>query len=723
MKEIRKSYCGLCHPRCGIRLHLENGKITKVTGDPDHPINRGVICERGRLMPDHVHHPDRLNYPLKRIGEKGMGQWEQISWNQALDEVASKLSQLKEKYGPETLSFTHGTGRTYHWDARRFYNIFGSPNMSGANTICMCPSYATEYATYGGMAMGEIMSTECVVLWGTSPHKAEPTGRYPQIVQAQKRGAKIIVIDPRETREAQMADQWLQIRPGTDVALMMCWIRLIIQEDLYDHDFVKNWTIGFEELKTAAASYTSQRVSELTMIPADLIESAARQYATTRPGVILWGYGIDKQGVNSTQAARARAILRAITGNLEVPGGEIFSMGQGMEAVLDTSYLEYHDALSEKQKSKQLGADKYPFFGFPGYEKNLAANQKLPRGYVPPPAAWISSLAHFREVMNAARTGSPYPIKAAITLASNPLLALPNTMNTFEALKSLELYVVMDYYMTPSAALADYVFPASSTVEQSEMWLTPDFCMACPQGIDPLYERKSSYYFFRGLGNRLGQAEHWPWETIEEVYDHCLTPAGMTFQELKDQYGFFGKRIYRQYEKHGFGTPSGKVELSSSIFEDLGAAPLPLYREPEWGPKAAPDLTREYPMILMTGSRFMPMYHSEQRQIEKARKKMPDPLVSIHPKTAEKLGLNQGDWAIISTPQGSIRQRVDLTDIVHPDMVDIHHGWWFPEKEEKDLFGVFESNANVLCPDGEEFCSPEIGAWPSTALMCKIEKE
>ncbi|MCG8637192.1 MAG: molybdopterin-dependent oxidoreductase [Desulfobacterales bacterium] len=725
MKEIRKSYCGLCHPRCGTLLHMENGRITKVTGDPDHPVNRGVICERGRLMPDHVYHPDRLNTPLKRVGEKGMGRWEEVSWDQALDEVALKLSQLRDEYGAETLSFTHGTGRTYHWDARRFYNLFGSPNMSGANNICMCPSYATEYATYGGMAMGEIMSTRCVVIWGTSPHRSEPTGRYPQIVQAKKRGAKVIVIDPRQTKEAQMADHWLQIRPGTDVALMMCWIRLIIEEGLYDREFVENWTLGFDELKTAVSSYTTQRVAGLTNIPADLIETSARLYATTRPGVILWGYGIDKQGVNSTQAARARAILRAVTGNLEVPGGEIFSMAEGMEKVLDTTHLECHGALSEGQKAKQLGADKYPFFGFPGYEKNLAANQRLPKGYVGPPAAWISTMAHIREVMDAARTGSPYPVKAAISLASNPLLALPNTMHVYEALKSLELYVVMEYYMTPSAALADYVFPAASTVEQPEMWLTPDFCMACPQGIDPLYERKNSYYFYRELGKRLGQAEHWPWETVEEVYDHCLGPAGMTFRELSDQYGFFGKRAYRRYEKFGFGTPSGKVEINSSIFKDLGAEPLPVYREPVWSPEGSPDLAEEYPLILITGSRFMPMYHSEQRQIEKARRKMPDPLVSLHPETAAKLGLNQGDWAVISTPQGKIRQRVNLTDIMHPGMVDLHHGWWFPEKGRTlpDLFGAFESNANILCPDGDEFCSPEIGAWPSTALLCKVEKE
>jgi anaerobic selenocysteine-containing dehydrogenase len=327
--------------------------------------------------------------------------------------------------------------------------------------------------------------------------------------------------------------------------------------------------------------------------------------------------------------------------------------------------------------------------------------------------------------MNAIITGKPYPVTAAITLANNPLLALPNTQQVFEALEALELYVVMDYYMTPSAALADYVFPASTTVEQPELWLTSGFCMACPQGIDPIGERRNSYDFYRGLGVRLGQEEYWPWKTVEEVYDHCLEPVGLTFQQLVEQYGVLGQREYRRYEQFGFGTPSGKVELKSSIFEELGADPLPHYREPKWSPVGSPELAEEYPLILITGSRFMPMYHSEQRQIEKARKKVPDPLVTIHPKTAERLGLSTGDWAVISTPHGSIRQCVKLSDAIHPKMADLQHSWWFPEREPNlpELFGVFESNANLLCPDAPEFCSPEIGSWPHSALLCRIDKE
>lgn len=726
MKKIIRSYCGLCHPRCGTLLHMENGKVVKVTGDPDHPITRGAICERGRLMPDHIYHPQRLNYPLKRIGERGQGQWQQVTWDQALDEVAEKLSNLRDKHGAETLAFTHGTKRTYHWDCRRFFNLFGSPNTCGVNTICMCPSYATEFATYGGMVMGsEVMAARCIVMWGSNASKSNPIGLYPQIVMARKNGTKLIVIDPRKTKEAEMADMWLQIRPGTDVALMLGWIRYIITSDLYDHEFVENYTVGFEELKDAVESYTPEKVSDITSIPVNLITESAKMYATSGPAVIPFGLGLDKQGVNSTQCARGRAIIRAITGNLEIPGGDNFSMAGEVGKIHDAEYLEINDVLPQSQRAKQLGIDKYPFFGFPGWEMNQAANKKLPSGYLMAPEAWHSNLAHARDVMEAIITGKPYPVTAAITLANNPLLALPNTKRVFEALKALELYVVMDYYMTPSAALADYVFPASTTVEQPEMWLSGGFCIACPQGIEPIEERRNSYDFYRGLGLRLGQEEYWPWKNVEEVYDHCLEPVGLTFKQLAEQNGIMGKREYRRYEKLGFGTPSGKVELKSSIFEELGAAPLPLYKEPVWSPVGNPEMAKEYPLILITGSRFMPMYHSEQRQIEKARKKNPDPLVTIHPETAAKYNLEPGDWAVISTPLGSIRQRVQVSDAIRQDMCDCQHGWWFPELDPKlpKLFGVFESNANILCPDDPEFCSPEIGSWPHSALLCKIEVE
>lgn len=704
---------------------MEDGHAIKVEGDPDHPISQGRLCARGRLLIDHLYHPARLNYPVKRVGERGANQWQRISWDQALDEVAARLANLRGQYGPETLAFTHGTHRTYHWDGRRFFNLFGSPNLCGANNICFCPTQAVEYATYGGLSHGDMESTRCLVVWGTAPSQSDPILGFPEIVAAKNNGAKLIVVDPRRTREAEMAHLWLPIRPGTDVALMLAWLRLMIEEGWYDREFVERWTVGFADLRAAVAPYTPEKVSAITWLPAKQIREAARYYATTKPAVITWGFGIDKQGVNATQAARARCLLRALSGNLDVPGGELLGLASPIGQIVSNEAMECNEALPPQQRAKQLGADEYPFFGFPGWERNLAANRRLPPGYMAPSPADTTSMAHERAVFQAVLTGRPYPVTAMISLANNPLLALPDVRRTHRALKALQLYVVVDYYLTPSAALADYVFPAACTAERTELWLESGFCLACPKGIGPLYERRDDYQFWRGLAIRLGQAEYWPWKTVEEVWDYRLAPVGLSFEELLARNGLFGRREYRRYEQFGFGTPSGKVELRSSTFEALGCEPLPVYREPPHTPAADPVLARDYPLLLITGSRFMPMYHSEQRQLAAARARMPDPRVTLHPATAAALGVRAEAWVRVVTPQGRIRMRARLSDTVDPRMVDAQHGWWFPERSaaEPELFGVFESNANVLCPDGAAFSSPETGGWPYTALLCRVEPE
>jgi anaerobic selenocysteine-containing dehydrogenase len=705
-------------------LEVENGKIAAVRGDPEHPITRGRLCERGRLMADHVHHPDRLNHPLKRKGSKGSARWQRLTWDQALDEVAEQLGALRDRYGAETLAFTHGTKRTYHWDERRFNNLFGTPNICGANNICMCPSQAVEFATYGGFSWGDVMHTRCVVLWGHGPSRSSPIGLYAMILQAQKNGAKLIVVDPRRIPEAEKADLWLPIRPGTDVALMLGWLRVILEENLYDRDFVARWTMGFDDLRTAAKGYTPERVAEITWLTPQQVVDSARMYANTRPAVITWGFGIDKQGVNATQTARARCCLRAVTGNLDVPGGEPLGWNVPVGRIIGDAEMELNGALPAGQRAKQLGADLYPFFGFPGWSRNQEANRRLPQEHMHSPNAGMTCVAHARSVFDAMVTGKPYPVRAAISVASNPLLSLPDARRTHEALKSLDLYVVGEFYLTPSAALADYVFPICSTVETTELWLSPAFCVACPRGIEPLFERRNTYDFWRGLGVRLGQAEQWPWRTVDEVWDYRLSPVGLTFAQLLEKNGLFGKPEFKRYEKVGFGTPSGKVELRSSIFEDLGCEPLPVFRKMAQSPEADPALAEAFPLVLISGSRFMPMYHSEQRQIHAARKKRPDPLVTLHPDTARGLGLAEGEWVKVESPQGSVRMRLATSDEVDWRMADADHGWWFPERNqaEPELFGVFESNANVLCPGSPEFCSPEIGSWPHTALLCRVVK-
>jgi len=717
-KEVRRGWCGPCHIRCGLLVEFEGGKAVSVRGDPNDPLNRGQMCERGRLILEHLYHPDRLNYPLKRAGRKGEGKWQRIEWGQAMEEISLKLAEIKDRYGAEALAFSGGTRRTYGWAVERFYNLFGSPNVTGAALVCMCPSHSVDWSTYGYFAVSDVRNTALAVVWGSQRSRSQIIPGWRDLLVARKKGMKLIVIDPVQIEEAKMADMWLQIRPGTDLALMLGWIRLIIQEGLYDKEFVEKWTLGFDHLWERVKDYTPEKVAEITWVAQRLIVESARIYATTKPAVLSWGLGIDLQGVNAIQAARGKAILRAITGNLDVRGGELLGLSQeDMKAVSDVE-LEANDRLSREQVEKQLGAGQYRLMTRPGYEL-ISQASKQTGAYVKPPQSHMTCKAHSRHIWNAITTGQPYPVKALIAQANNPLVQAADTKLVYQALKSpnLELMVVMDYYMTPTAELADYVLPAAGTLERADF-------PSSPKAMEPLYQRGNDYSFWRELGVRLGQEQDWPWKTIEEVCDYQLRPLEITFAESVAHYGWRGTREYKKYEKHGFGTPSGKVEISSSIFGKLGYEPVPVYREPPETPVSAPELARDYPLILISGPRFLPMYHSELRQIPSARQAVPDPLTSLHPETAAKLGIGEGDWVWIETLRGRIKQKARLTEQVHRSMVCVQHGWWFPEKpgQDPELHGLWDSNANVLCPVDEKYCSPETGGWPHTSLLCRVNK-
>ena len=721
---VRRGWCGPCHIRCGLLVHLQGDKAVKVDGDPQHPVNKGATCIRGQRILEHLYHPDRVNFPLKRVGTKGGGKWQKISWNQALDEIASKISDIKTTSGAEALAFCGGTYRTYMWASKRFFNLFGSPNLTGPGVICHCSSFAVESATYGTMAHSDLRNAACIVIWGHTPSESVPIPEWQQIVTAKKNGVKLIVVDPRFTKTARIADIWLQIRPGTDAALMLGWLKIIIDEGLYDEDFVEKWTVGFDQLKDRIAAFTPERVSEITWIPKEKILEAARIYATTKPACLTWGLGCDKQGVNLTHVARARSILRAITGNLDVKGGDLISLSEPQGKVVSDGEMELNETLLPDQRRKQLGGGDYRLFSYPGWERTSDAAGTMPPAYIRPPTAAMTAQANPRTVWQAAIEGKPYPIKGMIVLAGNPLMSLTSTKLVHRALKRLELLVVMDYYMSPTAELADYVLPAASTLERSDIATAGPRVVACPKAMEPLYERRGDYEFWRELGLRLGQREYWPWKTAEEVCDYRLKPLGITFEELTAKYEVFAPHEDKQYEKYGFGTPSRKVELYSSILDELGFDPLPSYSEPPESPVSAPETAEDYPLIMNTGGRFMPMYHSELRQIRSAREMVPDPIVDVNPQTARTLGIADGDWVWVETRRGKIKQRARLTEEVDPRMAHLQHGWWFPEMPAEDpgLHGLYESNANVLCTDDPEYCSKEIGAWPDTALLCKIYK-
>jgi anaerobic selenocysteine-containing dehydrogenase len=728
--EVKKSVCMWCHIHCRVEAHIKDGRLERIEEDKDLPgaeQARAIVraCPRARAAAEWLYHPDRLNYPLKRIGERGEGKWQAISWEQALDEIAEELKGIMERYGAEAIATSSGTGRTHDEYRIRFFNLLGSPNNIGQGLICYGPGSMVSRAIYGWPdfypAVGR--TTRCIMLLGANPKQAA-RGLWQAILISQREGAKLIVVDPRRTDAAARADIWLQLRPGTDCALYLSMINTIISEELYDKDFVDRWCYGFDKLAERAQDYPPEKVADITWVPAERIRQAARMYATTKPGVIVHTMGVEHLA-NCIEAIHARYILTAITGNIDVRGGE--EMRSPHPQLREEYEIELNEKLSPGQKKKQIGAERFKLSSKYGNELiTKTAKSRIGSGH--------TTFAHAPSVYRAMITGKPYPVKAMLTVASNPLVTQPNVKLVYKAIKSLELYVVHDFWLTPSAEIADYVLPCASWLERPGIfnyWDSASFVHVADAVVSPKLEgqhdRRPDYDLWRGLGIRLGQEEFWPWLSLKEALAYRLEPFGFgSFDQFMQKTGgtIRPAKEEKKYEKVGFGTPTGKVELYSTILEKLGYDPLPKYYEPPESPVSAPQVAKDYPLILTTGVRHQPFYHSEHRQIDSLRKQHPDPLVQINPETASRLGIEDGDWVWIETPRGRIRQRCQYYKGIDPRVVAAQHGWWFPELpgEEPWLHGVWESNINVVTDDEPEHCNQISGGWPLRGLLCKVYK-
>jgi thiosulfate reductase / polysulfide reductase chain A len=742
--EVKKIICWPspgCHDFCGLLATVKDGRLIDLKGNKEYctgPV-QGCGDRRPNLL-KWLYHPDQLMYPLKRAGERGENKWERISWEQALDEIADKLKQLKTAYGPETLAVTEGTYRSDMYGIRsRFLNLFGNPgNVNGPGTVCFCNKIQMRHALAGSHVAGlNFHRAKCIVFNGWNITESSRS-LWNNGVKTRRNEVKLIVIDPRRTEVAKNADLWLQIRPGTDCALLLAWLHVIIDKNLYDKDFVDRWTFGFEELRKRVLEYTPEKVAEITWIPADLIRESAIMYAMNKPAIMEWGLAPDTIGLNGVRVEQVRVCLRAITGNYAKGGGETLAgpgpTVDGKMAIRD-AMLQLEEKCTPEQRKKQLGADRFKLMTWPGwelineaYKKTYGVSLAMSGHNVdsPQPLVWRAIL-----------TEKPYPVKAMITWSSNPLLNAANTKLVYKALKSpnLELHVVLEHFMTPTALLADYVLPGASKLERPACTTYEDFGPAFSCGeraIEPLGERRSEFHLFRGLAIRLGFEEYFPWKTEEELADYRLEPVGVTLKKAATEMYVVRSKFWtyetinpKTGQATGFPTPSGKIELYSNILEKLGYDPLPYYEEPPESPLSTPDVAREYPLILITGSNFRPMFHSENRQLGMGtREQHPEPLMEMHPDTAAKLNIADGDWVYIETKRGVITQKARLTADIHPEVVNAEGHWWFPEQpaQEPWLHGLWQSNVNVLTMDDPDACDPLTGGWCLRALLCKVYK-
>jgi anaerobic selenocysteine-containing dehydrogenase len=700
-ERLVKSVCRMCHGVCGANVLVKDGRVTKITGDRDHPMSKGFICSKGRASVDYLYHPDRLLHPLKRAGARGENAWERISWDEALDTIAERLMSYKRDYGPESVAFATGTGRPYMMFALRFANAFGTPNVVSYAHVCYLPRVFASMITCGQLPICDFYGfggtyPECVLVWGCN---ISETGSADgmcghQVTLARNRGAKLLVVDPRQTGSSSKANIWAQIRPGTDAALALAVLNVIIEEHLYDQAFVEKWTEGFERLVERVEAYPPSKVAEITWVPAQTIREMARLYATTKPACILWGNGLD-QNPNCFQTARALLILRAVTGNIDVPGGDVFWVPP--RGVWQTSpFMDPGVILPERVAPEMMA-------------KKLNAGQSLMNFTLPHSVFYDAVL-----------TGEPYPMKALVGVGTNLLLTASDCLRGEQALKKLDFSVMFDLFMNPTTQLADIVLPAATWLEQDDIAdLHFIWCVAARQKIIEIEECWDDKKMVIELAKRMGLQDCFPWEDVRDYCDFVLKDTGMNFQEFKNVGMLAGEMRYKKYQTDGFSTPSGKFEIASAILESQGYDPLPDFIEPPESPISSPELAKEFPLIAMTGCKIEPFFHTEYRQIASQRKRHPDPLVEIHPQTAERLNIEDGDWIWIESPRAKIRQRAKLTCAVHPGMVAIQHAWWFPEKEPPE-YGWKESSANLLVDP-----SPADPIWasePWKGFLCRVYK-
>jgi anaerobic selenocysteine-containing dehydrogenase len=500
-------------------------------------------------------------------------------------------------------------------------------------------------------------------------------------------GAKLVVIDPKKIQLARRADLWIAPRPQSDGALAMGFIKVIIEEKLYDVDFVSKWTIGFDQLEAEIKKFSLEDVEKATWVPKDQILKAAKMFTDpgSQPVCYVDGNGMERN-IHSFQIARAVNILRALSGPINVPGS---------------------NTLFTSAPFAKMGRFYFPKGNTRNIDRGLCSPFKVgaPGAYVPP-----------QSLVKAILDEKPYPIKAVINMLTNPLVSYPDTEATYRAFMKLDFLVVSELFPTPTSAIADIVLPAAWGGEHEAAGYWPGWRLAIrayPKIVDPPGEAKPNAEWINELAKRVGLREFF-WENWKDCLDEIVKPAGITFEQLKEKRCLDATRECRKPEEGIFRTSSGKVEFYSNMLKQLGYSPIPNFQELT---RFCYEPSQEYPLLMFNGKEpaFM---NNGYKHVKLARARKPYPTVDLNPDTAARLGLHEGEWVYIETKKGRIKQILKLDRDLHPGLVFPSMGWWFPEEPE-DLFQFKKSNINVLTfieqPD-----DPEVGATELGAIPCRV---
>ena len=704
--------CGICSSGCSVTITLQGDRVVRVVPDPSRP--NGICCRRVSRAAEILYSPDRLLYPLARDGNRGENRFRRVSWDEALDTVASRVSEIAAWFGPQALcTYTgRGTFERSLWEMLAPAGVrescawsllfpLGSPNTTGAGSNCYVSQAVIAPASTMGIwwadTYADLESSDLVVVWGTNPANASPPELMERLLKARKRGARVIVIDHRRTETAVRAEaQWVPVRPGTDGALALAMINVIAREGLYDEPFAREWTTGFEELRSYVSRFTPEHASSVTGVPPQVIRSVARDIAAAKGAALLVYSGLEYTN-SAVQNIRAILILWALTGNIDVPGGNVFAWPDAGFKV-NTGHR-----LAPPVGAAPVGSTTYPLYY--SFRKEAQAMDL--------PAAILES--------------RPYPVRGLLVFGASILTGYPTPSLWRRSFSALDFLLVVDRYPTADSRYADIILPAATSFE-SDSYLVSEGCVRLRRKVvEPLGESRSDWDIVSGIAGRLGYGHLFP-RSSRQMLEWAFAGTGIDLDALErspDGVPLPARRVeYRKWERGllradgtpGFPTPSGKLEIASTILQSFGYDPLPVFTPPAEGPTGNPELAARYPLVLSSGARAKSFLNSQHHNVAALVRQRPCPLVWIHPQDAAVRGVSSGDAVYVVSPRGRVRFQAFVTEDIMAGSVeaDAHGGSPIAMGDWKS------SNVNELT-DAENR-DPISGFPVYKALLCDVIK-
>ena len=690
---------------------MEHGRIARLRPRKDHP--RGIVCTRGTRAAEIVYSPDRILYPQRRIGERGEGRFERISWDTAFEFLIERIHSIAAEHGPEAIATYTGRGNfefglneafapegPAESSANAVLFPFGSPNAVGVGSLC--------FVSVGMIAprsvMGEVYHdlsddldrADLIFVWGANPATASPPRNFVRLKAAQARGARVVVIDPRRSETARGLDaEWVAIRPGTDGALALGLLHVLIDEARYDHTFVERWTHGFDELRTYVATFTPEHVATITGVAAETVRELGRAIGDAVGFTTLMYTGLEYSN-SGVQSIRAVLILQALAGHLDEPGGKVIREPR-------RARLTRHVTASPSAARPAIGAAEFPIYWDVRHE---AHGGMLPRAIL---------------------EGEPYPIRGMLVSGSSIITSWPDPDRWRRALAALDLLVVIDRFPTADAAYADLVLPATTMFEIESYMVYDRQVELRRRVIEPQGEARNDYLIFAELADRLGYDDRWP-RTERGMVEAALQGTGISYEQLAaSPDGVPLERPptrYRKYEtgdlrpdgQPGFDTPTGLFEITSEWFRSHGYEPLPVYTEPVEGPLATPGLAARFPLVLNTGARVKSDFRSQHRNIPSLVAMAPSPIVTMHVDDACARGIADGDPVDVVSPRGRVRFRARVSGDIVRGALEASMGGGGPLGPD----AWRNANVNVLT-DAANY-DPISGFPVFKALLCEVER-